>query len=312
MSVFQNFDIFLKRTKGELLINSSDIETTLPQISEIQKGVLYLVSTPIGNLGDITLRALHTLKSVDLVFCEDTRISNRLLKAYQIKASLHVYNDHSTSRERQKILKALEDNKSVALISDAGTPLISDPGYKLVSACQEADIPITLVPGPTALIHGLVISGLPTNQFYFGGFLPLKLKDRQEKLGLLTNLSATLIFYETGPKLLKTLEEFNMIFKERVLVLGRELTKKFEQIHKGLVSDLLSYYTKNGPPKGEIVLILEGQKKEGSSTSINPEICKALLEKMSIKDATDFLSKFLKYSRNTAYKSLLDIKNEDL
>lgn len=281
-----------------------------PSLPSLQGGVLYLVATPIGNLGDISLRALHTLKNVDVIFCEDTRVSQHLLKAYDIHASLHIYHDHSTDAERHHILKRLKEGQSVALVSDAGTPLISDPGYKVVIECQQQNIPVTLIPGPCALIQGLVLSGLPTDQFYFAGFLPLKDKDRHEKLTFLSWLPATIIFYETGPKLLKTLQDLNEFFPERQLVIARELTKKFESICPGKVTDLLSYHTQEGPPKGELVLILEGRKEASEHPPLDKQLCKKLLEKMSVKEAAEFLANLLKQSKNPIYQQLVTIKNE--
>lgn len=277
---------------------------------EIQKGVLYLVATPIGNLGDITLRALHTLINVEAIFCEDTRISNHLLKSYGLKKSLYLYHDHSTKEERHHVIRRLKSGQSVALLSDAGTPLISDPGYKLVTECYLENIPVTLIPGPCALIHGLVISGLPTDQFYFGGFLPLKEKDRQEKLVFLSRFPATLIFYETPQKLLKTLKDLNMFFKDRTLVITRELTKKFESIHSDTVDNLISYYEKEPLPKGELVLILEGYKHPVHHAPLDPVACKKIIEKMSLKEAAEILSLLFKRSKNDLYKEFLMLKDE--
>ncbi len=301
-----------KKRESKSLSNLSKTDQNIPKTSfpSIQKGTLYLVSTPIGNLQDITLRALHTLKKVDVIFCEDTRVSQHLLKTYDIHSPLHIYHDHSSSKEREHIVTRLKENQSVALLSDAGTPLISDPGYKLVVDCQQSNIPVTLIPGPCALIHGLVVSGLPTDQFYFGGFLPLKEKDRHEKLTLLAHLPFTLLFYETGPKFLKTLRDLNKFFRDRTLVLARELTKKFETIHRGNVTELLIHYTREGPPKGELVLILQGKQQITEPLSLDPALCKRILEKMSTKEASEILSHLLKQSRNNIYQHLLKIKNE--
>ncbi|MFN7662626.1 MAG: 16S rRNA (cytidine(1402)-2'-O)-methyltransferase [Alphaproteobacteria bacterium] len=291
----------------------SDINLTLPNLTYpyIQKGTLYIVATPIGNLGDITLRALHTLHNVDFIFCEDTRVTNRLLTFYGLKASLFMYHDHSDAHDREHILKCLRDGSSVALVSDAGTPLISDPGYKVVVDCHEQGFPLTLIPGPCALINGLVLSGLPTDQFYFGGFLPLKMKDREEKLLQLLSISASLIFYETGPKLLRTLQDFLPFFKNRKLVIARELTKKFETIHQGTVTELCDFYHQAGPPKGELVLIMEGHSKSDvDSFVLDPLVCKNLLEKYSLKDTAEILSIVLSQPKNTIYQSLLKFKNE--
>jgi 16S rRNA (cytidine1402-2'-O)-methyltransferase len=278
---------------------------------EIQNGTLYLIATPIGNLGDITLRALHTLKNVDIIYCEDTRVSQQLLKAYDIKKPLYVYHDHSRPTERQQILKKLQSGLSIALLSDAGTPLISDPGYKVVEECHQNHFPVTLIPGACALIDGLVISGLPTDQFYFGGFLPLKEKDRQQKLSLLSTLPATLVFYETAPKLLKTLQDFDVLFRDRLLVIARELTKKFETIHRDTVHNLLTYYTNEKPPKGELVLVLEGHSQQpGSLVSLSQIACKKMLEKMSTKEAADILSLLVGHPKNTLYQELLKFKND--
>ena len=177
--------------------------------------------------------------------------------------------------------------------------------------CHQNHFPVTLIPGACALIDGLVISGLPTDQFYFGGFLPLKEKDRQQKLSLLSTLPATLVFYETAPKLLKTLQDFDVLFRDRLLVIARELTKKFETIHRDTVHNLLTYYTNEKPPKGELVLVLEGHSQQpGSLVSLSQIACKKMLEKMSTKEAADILSLLVGHPKNTLYQELLKFKND--
>ncbi len=220
---------------------------------------LYLVPTPIGNLKDITLRALEVLGNADLVLAEDTRQTRKLLSHYNISTPLqahHMFNEHkSVEAVCSKILTGL----TVALVSDAGTPGISDPGFLLVRTCIERDIPVETLPGPTALIPALVNSGLPCERFCFEGFLPPK-KGRNKKLAALTDESRTMVFYESPYRLVKTLQEFAALFgSEREACVSRELTKVFEENVRGNLPFLADYYTKK-PPKGEIVIVVAGKK----------------------------------------------------
>jgi len=222
-------------------------------------GKLYLVPTPIGNLKDITFRAIEVLNEVDLILAEDTRISGKLLKHYKITTPMqshHKYNEHKTV---EGLAGRIQRGETIAIISDAGTPSISDPGYLLTRACIEAGIEVDCLPGATAFVPALVNSGLPNDKFVFEGYLPVK-KGRQKRLKLLSEESRTLIFYESPHRLLKTLGQFVEYFGEdRPVSVSREISKIHEETIRGTVSYVLNYYETN-PPKGEIVIIVAGEK----------------------------------------------------
>ena len=222
-------------------------------------GTLYLVPTPIGNLEDITLRAIRILKEVDLILAEDTRTSGKLLKHFEIKTPTQAYHMHNEHKVADKFIARLKGGESMALISDAGTPGISDPGFLLTRACIESGIKVECLPGATALIPALVNSGLPSDRFVFEGFLPVK-KGRQTRLTALAEESKTMIFYESPHKLLKTLEHFITYFgADRPASVSRELTKIYEETVRGSLSELLVYYKEN-PVKGEFVIVVGGKK----------------------------------------------------
>lgn len=220
---------------------------------------LYLIPTPIGNLEDITLRAIRILKEVDLILAEDTRTSGKLLKHYEITTPMmshHMHNEHKTV---ESLVRRLQSGETMALISDAGTPAISDPGFLLTRACVEAHIPVDCLPGATAFVPALVNSGLPNDKFVFEGFLPVK-KGRQTRLISLKEEVRTIIFYESPHKLVKTLSQFVEFFgPERQVSVSREITKLHEETIRGTVTEVLAHYTKK-PPKGEIVVVLAGNK----------------------------------------------------
>jgi len=221
---------------------------------------LYIVPTPIGNLEDMTFRAISVLKDVDFILAEDTRTSGKLLKHFEIETSMmshHMHNEHKTV---DKIIERIKSGETFALISDAGTPAISDPGFLLTRACIENDVDVECLTGATAFVPALVNSGLPNDKFVFEGFLPVK-KGRQTRLKLLAEESRTMIFYESPHKLIKTLTHFVEYFGEdRKVSVSRELTKMFEETKRGTMKEVLGYYTEK-PPKGEIVVIVEGKGK---------------------------------------------------
>ena len=222
--------------------------------------MLYLVPTPIGNLEDITLRALSVLKDAEIILAEDTRTASVLLKHFSIDKKVYAHHQHNEHAAISEIIKWLKEEKKVALISDAGTPGISDPGFLLTRACIENDIEVICLPGATAFVPALVASGIPCNSFVFEGFLPVK-KGRKTKLDSLKNEERTMIFYESPHKILKTLEEFVSVFGEtRRACLARELSKIYEEKKRGTLRELLEYYTAH-PPKGEIVVIVAGAEK---------------------------------------------------
>lgn len=219
---------------------------------------LYLVPTPIGNLEDMTLRAIRILKEVDLILAEDTRTSGKLLKHFEIGTQMHSHHMHNEHKTVDNIVSQIIAGKNIALISDAGTPAISDPGFLLTRACIEAGIEVDCLPGPTAFVPALVNSGLPNDKFVFEGFLPVK-KGRQTRLLALTEETRTMVFYESPHKLLKTLTHFAEYFgEERKVSVSREISKLHEETIRGSIKEVLEHYTAK-PPKGEIVVILAGK-----------------------------------------------------
>ena len=220
---------------------------------------LYLVPTPIGNLEDMTFRAIAVLKDVDFILAEDTRNSGKLLKHFGISTQMHSHHMHNEHKSVKGVVKRIQNGESCALISDAGTPAISDPGFLLTRSCIENNIAVECLPGATAFVPALVNSGFPNDRFIFEGFLPIK-KGRQTRLLQLAEETRTMIFYESPHKLLKTLSHFSEYFGEdRTVSISRELTKLFEETKRGAISEVLSYYT-NKPPKGEIVIVVAGKK----------------------------------------------------
>ncbi|MCY4394398.1 MAG: 16S rRNA (cytidine(1402)-2'-O)-methyltransferase [Rhodospirillaceae bacterium] len=224
---------------------------------------LHLVATPIGNLRDITLRALDTLAQADIVACEDTRVTGRLLAHFGIEARLRAYNDHNAARQRPAIIEALNAGNSVALVSDAGSPLVSDPGYRLVRAAIAAGHRVEAVPGPTAAIAALQVSGLPTDRFRFVGFLAPKDAKRRRQIEALAGEPGTLIFYESGPRLAASLRAMANIFGDRPAAVARELTKRYEEVRRGALPDLAAAW-ESAAPKGEIVVVVAGRPDEAA------------------------------------------------
>lgn len=220
---------------------------------------LYLVPTPIGNLEDMTFRAINVLKEVDFILAEDTRTSGKLLKHYEIGTQMHSHHMHNEHKSIEGVLNRIRNGETCALISDAGTPAISDPGFLLTRACVENNIEVDCLPGATAFVPALVNSGLPNDKFVFEGFLPVK-KGRQTRLLLLAEETRTMIFYESPHKLIKTLNSFVEYFgADRQVSVSRELTKMFEETIRGTATEVLAHYT-NKPPKGEIVVVVDGKK----------------------------------------------------
>ena len=222
-------------------------------------GKLYIVPTPIGNLKDMTFRAIEVLKTVDFILAEDTRTSGKLLKHFEINTPLQSHHMHNEHKTVEGLIRKLKEGATIALISDAGTPAISDPGFLLTRACVENQIEVDCLPGATAFVPALVNSGLPNDKFIFEGFLPVK-KGRQTRLQILAEEYRTMIFYESPHKLIKTLSDFCSYFGgDRSLSVSRELTKLYEETIRGTAKEVLEHYTKK-PPKGEIVIVMGGKK----------------------------------------------------
>ena len=235
-------------------LTGEELQSVSPKDVSLEPG-LYVVATPIGNLRDITLRALDTLRAVDVILAEDTRQTRKLLGAYDISTPLTPYHDHNAAKRVPGVIKDLEEGKVVALVSDAGTPLVSDPGFKLVRAAVEAEIDVFPLPGASAVLAGLVKSGLPSDRFLFAGFLPPKSGARKTALEELTTVKATLVFFETGPRITACLKDMSEILGDRDVVLTRELTKRYEEARHGSFEELVES-VKNESPRGELVLLV--------------------------------------------------------
>lgn len=218
-------------------------------------GTLYIVGTPIGNLKDITLRAIETLNSVSLIAAEDTRRTRNLTTHYNIKTQLISYFEYNKLTRGEYLIRLLKEGKDIALVSDSGMPGISDPGFHIINLALVNNINVTVIPGPTAFTAGLVLSGMPAHRFAFEGFLPPKTQSRKNKLKELSGENRTLIFYESPHRLTKTLEDIKEVLGDRIIAVVREVTKKFEEVKRGSVSDILEYFTEH-KPRGEFVIIV--------------------------------------------------------
>lgn len=270
---------------------------------------LYVVSTPIGNLRDITLRALDILAAADEVLAEDTRVAAKLLSAHGIKARLSPYHDHNGAERRPQILARLAEGARIALISDAGTPLVSDPGWKLVHDALEQGVKVHPVPGASALLAGLVASGLPSARFMFAGFLPPKPGARKAALDALKHVPATLVFYESGPRLADSLADLAATLGgEREAAVARELTKLFEETRRGTLASLAAHYAEAGPPRGEIV-ILAGPPEEKAATGADLDTAlRDALGSMPTKEAAASVAEALGLPRREVYQRALQLK----
>jgi 16S rRNA (cytidine1402-2'-O)-methyltransferase len=260
----------------------------------IFKPGLYIVSTPIGNLDDITFRAIETLKNSTIILCEDTRISRKLLVKHNIKTKLQIYNDHSNDQERAAVCALIARGEIVSLISDAGTPLISDPGYKLVTDVKRLDYHLDVIPGVSSPITAITISGLPSDRFLFAGFLPKTSEGKKKIFNELANIAATLIFFENAGRLEQSLNIALAVLGNREACVARELTKRYQQIKSGLMSELIEYYKLN-MVKGEIILLISGNTEE-------------LSKDQSLDDLQKFINLYL--SKGWSAKSVTDLANE--
>ena len=279
-------------------------------------GTLYVVATPIGNLEDITQRALHVLAAVDVVACEDTRHTRLLLDHYQIKARLLSYHEHNERERARELGEMLLQGSDVALVSDAGTPGISDPGFRLVQEAAQSGARVVPLPGPTAFVAALVASGLPTDQFFFGGFLPARSTQRRARLIAVRLLAATLIFYEAPHRISSALADAREILGEREAVVVREITKIHEEIRRGRLSELAAHFDAPATARGEMVLLIDRHTRddddapEKSSSEEDVAALVAALEKegLSARDALNRTARELGLSRSEAYRRLTAAK----
>lgn len=271
---------------------------------------LHIVATPIGNLKDLSERALDTLRRADAIACEDTRVTAKLLQAYLIKKPLMAYHEHNGDQMRPKIEAMIADGKAVALVSDAGTPLISDPGFKLVRELVEADVFVTSIPGASALITALTLAGLPTDKFIFLGFPPNKSAARQKWYEKIAKSDATLVFYESTRRLPESLSDAASVFGERKAAVCRELTKKFEEVRRDNLVGLSNHYSNEGAPKGEAVVVIEADQSQ-SSTDGSTYDTKLLIEKalkhMSVKSAAAFVADLTGERKKEIYQMALEL-----
>ena len=270
-------------------------------------GILYIVATPIGNLQDITQRALDTFAQVDLIAAEDTRHSGLLLSHYGIKKPFFALHDHNEQEKAHILVEKLKQGSYIALISDAGTPLISDPGFHLVRQCREAGIRVVPLPGACAAITALCASGIASDRFCFEGFLPAKSKARRDKLENIAEEDRTLIFYESTHRILDTLEDMQSVLgKERYIVLAREITKTWETITGNSIKNLREWLLEDpNRTKGEMVLIVEGKPKSDNNDEISPQAVKALeliAEELPLKKAAAIVAELYGYKKNALYQ----------
>jgi 16S rRNA (cytidine1402-2'-O)-methyltransferase len=273
-----------KRRPAPPLADASD-PTGSEEPSKPRAG-LHLVAVPIGNLGDVTLRALATLKAVDAIACEDTRSTGALLGRWGIDRPLLRYDEHNAGQMRPRIVGRIAAGEAVALVSDAGTPLISDPGYKLVRAVQEAGLHVTVLPGASAVISGLLLSGLPTDRFLFAGFPPARAGPRRAFLGALAAVDATLILFEAPHRLVESLADMAAVFPGREAAVVREITKLFEESRRGPIAELAAQYAGAGPPRGEIVVAIGPPPEQAPEDDRAVEAqLRAALATMRVNDA---------------------------
>ncbi len=272
---------------------------------------LHIVATPIGNLGDITLRALATLAGADLIACEDTRVTRKLLDRYAIVTPLTPYHDHNATAARPRLLQRLAEGAAIALVSDAGTPLVSDPGYKLVRAVQEAGYSVTSLPGPSAPLAALAVAGLPTDQFFFAGFLPPKQTARRARIAELARIPATLVFFETGPRVAATLADLAAGLGLREAALCRELTKLHEEVRRGDLETLARTYAAGGELRGEIVLVIAPPAAQEQPSADDAEtLLRQALARVSLKDAVGEVALATGLSRRDLYQRALALAKE--
>lgn len=267
---------------------------------------LYIVATPIGNLGDITMRAAEVLARCDAIACEDTRVTAKLLKHLEIRKPLWRYDDHSGEKDRARLLELMR-SQAIALVSDAGTPLISDPGYRLVRDAREQGITVTSLPGPCAVVVGLTLSGLPNDRFLFAGFLPVKEKARGDTLAGLAAVPATLIFYETAPRLAKSLEAIATVLPGRDVAVARELTKLHEECRTGTPAELIAHYEAH-PPRGEIVLLVAPPGEDAGGDVDADALLIAALEHDKPSQAASQVAKATGLDRKMLYARAMELK----
>jgi len=271
---------------------------------------LYLVATPIGNLRDIGLRALETLAAADVIACEDSRVTRKLTEHYAIATPLTPYHEHNAAEARPRLLSRLADGQAVALVSDAGTPLISDPGYKLVRAASEAGHAVVAVPGASAVLTALAVAGLPTDRFFFEGFLPAKQTARQKRIAALAAIPATLVLFETGPRLAAALADLAAGLGPRAAAICRELTKLHEEIRRGDLDALARHYGEGGETRGEFVIVVAPPADDAANAGDVDELLRRALDRVSVKEAVGEVALATGRPRREVYQRALALAKE--
>ncbi len=277
-------------------------------------GKLFVVSTPIGNLEDITLRAVSVLKDCDVIACEDTRTTKKLLARYGVETNLTSYHEHNEVEKSQKLLEKLKDGKDVALVSDAGTPSVSDPGWRLVNLSIGNNIEVVPIPGPSAVLSALVVSGLPTDSFLFLGFFPKTIGNRKELLKDVKRYPYTLVFYESAKRLSRTLSLMLEILGDRNICVAREMTKLYEEVLRGSLSEVISVLSERENLKGEVTVVVEGSRdgRNEASADTAQRTLRLLREKgFSLSEAVSLVSRAFGVSKNGIYRVALEIWNGD-
>jgi 16S rRNA (cytidine1402-2'-O)-methyltransferase len=274
-------------------------------------GGLYLVATPIGNLRDITIRALETLAAVDLIACEDTRVTRKLIDRYGIATPLTAYHEHNAAEARPKLLARLAAGAAVALVSDAGTPLVSDPGFKLAREARAAGHGVTALPGASAVLAGLTVSGLPTDRFFFEGFLPAKIGSRRARIAELKQVPATLVLFESGPRLAAVLADLADVLGARQAAICRELTKLHEEVRRGDLASLAAQYADGGETRGEIVIVIApaDPRDEAVATDLDTLLRQALA-RLTLKEAVAEIALVTGTPRRAVYQRALALSAE--
>jgi len=274
---------------------------------------LYLVATPIGNLGDITLRALEVLAGADVIACEDTRVTRKLAERYGIETPLTPYHEHNAAEARPKLLARLAEGQAVALVSDAGTPLISDPGYKLAREVGEAGFTVTALPGPSSVLAALSLSGLPTDRFFFEGFLPPKQVARQKRIAALATVPATLVLFETGPRITEALADLAAGLGARGAAVCRELTKLHEEVRRGDLATLAQHYAQGGETRGEFAVVIAPPLEEEAQDADVDAMLRDALARVSVKDAVGEVALATGRPKREVYQRALELakSNDD-
>jgi 16S rRNA (cytidine1402-2'-O)-methyltransferase len=268
---------------------------------------LYLVATPIGNLGDITLRALDVLAGVDVIACEDTRVTRKLADRFGITTPLTPYHEHNASEARPKLLARLAQGQAVALVSDAGTPLISDPGYRLVQEAQDAGFAVVAIPGASSVLTALSVAGLPTDRFFFEGFLPAKEIGRQKRIAALATIPATLVLFESGPRIADALADLAAGLGPRAAAICRELTKLHEEVRRGPLDELARHYAQGAETRGEFVVVIAPPTEQETPAADVDAMLRQALTRVSVKDAVGEVALATGKPKREVYQRALEL-----